>query len=852
MENQGHQREDNFESIALQESDLLETPSQKRGFIEVLLDPKTLHGLMLSGGGLLVLGLVVWLWSVGVFENRLVVASFLGAGNVALLATGILGVLKTRYQTASKAITLLACLLMPLNLWFYDAQGLITLDQGGHLWVPALACCAIYVAVARILKEPRFAYTIVGGITLTGMLFLADQQIGHFWEIMAPATFLVVLGGICIHFERVFPLGDGPFSRNAFGREFFRAGHIVMGAGLVVLLVGRLSGWLYEPFLADLNWFAMPEVATQAKLKLFALALTVGGTYAYVYSHFAVSERKQYLTAALLTSIWSVVVLLDLLAVPFTMEYVTLFLALTALVANITTWITSPAEATTETNAGLPAWIAPFVNLATSLGVALNVATVCFAAVLYGRDRIDFFYQLMPYEFGWVYLAAVLVGSVACLLGLRSAHRNGASIENSWHLQGLALLGMFTIAASLSCLGVPLTIASLSLELLLPLIVALLSLFARTKAIQRSGARMAEIATSLMLIVGLGAVLGLVSLDAVNYANLWLTVFFAVSAVSFGLASVHATRVTSAVLAAGCVCMSTWFLLIYFGVTQYGFFLASSLVGTVFLAAAEISTRLRDKTSTFAQVSLWTGRVCISCGGVAVILMSAARLLTSETHGAMLGVLAAQIAAAVVAAILSKKSTWRHYFLVLAAAEVAIVLLVVNALSVLSFLQRGELLLTSVGLFVLSAGYLGWYKESDQRKELTSVNLALGSLLSAVPITLGLLVQRFSDHNASWGWVLMHEAGVLVIALVLIGAGVLCRIRWSTLVGAATMCIYVISLIGLFQLLERLQTTAVYMMAGGSLFFGTAVLLSIYRDRLLALPQRAQEGRGVFRIFKWR
>ena len=848
MENQGHQREDNFESIALQESDLLGTPSQKRGFIEVLVDPKTLQGLMFSGGGLLVLGLVVWLWSVGVFENRLVVASFLGAGNVVLLASGVFGVLKTRYQTAGKAITLLACLLMPLNLWFYDAQGLITLDQGGHLWVPALICCAIYVTVARILKEPRFAYTIVGGITLTGMLFLADQQIGHFWEIMAPSTFLVALGGICIHFERIFPQGDGPFSRNQFGREFFRAGHVVMGIGLFILLAGRLSGWLYEPFLADLNWFSMPEVATQAKLKLFALALTLGGTYSYAYSHFAVRERKQYLIAALLTSVWSVVILLDLLAVPFTMEFVTLFLALAALVANITNQVTSQPES----KSSLPDWSVPFVNLASSLAIGLNVATVCFAAVLYGRDRIDFFYQIMPYELTWVYLTAVLAGSFACFLGVKTAQQMGATIENSWHLQGLALLGMFTIAGCLAYFGVSLTIASLSLELSLPLAIALLSLFARTEAIQRGGARIAEVATSLILIVGLGAVFGLVSLDVVSHANLWLTVFFAASAVSFGLASVHATRITSAVLAAGCTCVSTWFLLIYFGVTQYGFFLATSLVGTVFLVASEISTRFREKTSTFAQVSNWTGRVCISCGGVAVILMSVARLLTSETQGAMLGVLVAQIAAAVVAAILSKKSTWRHHFLVLAAAEVAIVMLVVNALSSFSIWQRGELFFTLVGMSFLSAGYLGWYRETDQKKELTSVNLAIGSWLSAVPLTLGLLIQRFSDHHAGWGWVLMHEAGVLVIALVLIGAGVLCRIRWSTLVGAATLCIYVISLIGLFQLPERLQSTAVYMMAGGSLFFGTAVLLSIYRDRLLALPQRAQEGQGVFRIFKWR
>ena len=155
----------------------------RQSWIEVLVDPKTLNGLMLCGGGLLVLGLVIWLWSIGVFANKLVVASCLGVGNAALLAVGVLGTRYSPYQTAGKAITMLACLVMPLNLWFYDAQGLITLDQGGHLWVPALVCCAIYVLVARVLADPMFVNAIVGGVVMTGLLFLADSQVGKFWEI---------------------------------------------------------------------------------------------------------------------------------------------------------------------------------------------------------------------------------------------------------------------------------------------------------------------------------------------------------------------------------------------------------------------------------------------------------------------------------------------------------------------------------------------------------------------------------------------------------------------------------------------------------------------------------------------
>jgi hypothetical protein len=117
---------------------------------------------------------------------------------------------------------------------------------------------------------------------------------------------------------------------------------------------------------------------------------------------------------------------------------------------------------------------------------------------------------------------------------------------------------------------------------------------------------------------------------------------------------------------------------------------------------------------------------------------------------------------------------------------------------------------------------------------------------------IGLVLQRFGGNAGEWGWVVVHEAGTLVVGLVLLAVGVLCRFRWSTVAGAGTLVAYVVSLVGLLRLPDQLQTTAVYMMVGGGLFFLTALLLSIYRDRLLALPQRAREGKGVFQVLRWR
>jgi hypothetical protein len=83
-----------------------------RGVVELLLDPRSLNLMMMCGGALLTLGLVAWLWAVGVFENKVVVACLLGGANLAALAAGAALTLRTRHQTAGKAITMLASLVL--------------------------------------------------------------------------------------------------------------------------------------------------------------------------------------------------------------------------------------------------------------------------------------------------------------------------------------------------------------------------------------------------------------------------------------------------------------------------------------------------------------------------------------------------------------------------------------------------------------------------------------------------------------------------------------------------------------------------------------------------------------------
>lgn len=579
-------------------------------FVQKLLDPQSLQILMGAGGGLVALGVVLWLAVIGVFDNPVYAAVGLAAANFALLAGGVQLALNTRHKLAGRATAMLACLLLPLNLWFYDAQGLITLDQGGNLWAPALVCCIVYALVAQRLKDSLFVYAFTGGVAMTGLLFLADGEVGRFWEVLAPSTLLVALGIGAVHLERIFPIVAAKpelsaFTRNDFGRAFFRAGQLLLAAGLVLLLGGRLTGRLYDVWFAELGWFAQAEVATVLQMKLAAMGLVFAGAYAYGYSRFITGQKIYTLLGALLV-LWSGLIGCDILGIVLT------------------------------------------PNLLMAL------------------------------------------------------------------LGGLSVLGMIAVASESLLTARP--------------------------------------------------------------------------------------------------------------------------------EQAEIAGRI--------------GRLLLPLAGAAGSLLATTRLIAGETTWTLLAMLVVQVVAATGAAWLSSAGKGRGLFVATVCVQLFVAVFTLNALSSLTIWQRGELFATAIGAGLLSFGHLGWRREVEAadkktpRASLVDEQLWLGSLLATIPLTLGLIGVRL--YGGSLGWTALHEIGVLSVGLLLLSSGVLCRLRATTLTGGAALGMYLLSLFALIDVPDQLQTVAVYLMAGGGALFAIAVLLSVYRDRLLALPGRIREGEGVFAVLKWR
>ena len=117
---------------------------------------------------------------------------------------------------------------------------------------------------------------------------------------------------------------------------------------------------------------------------------------------------------------------------------------------------------------------------------------------------------------------------------------------------------------------------------------------------------------------------------------------------------------------------------------------------------------------------------------------------------------------------------------------------------------------------------------------------------------ISLLLHRMVGFNVSEAWLLVHNLGVLAVGMAMLMAGLACRIRSTTLVGAGTIVAYVLSLVTLLHIPAAMQNIAVYMMIGGGVFFGVAIVLSMYRSHLLAMPEKIRKGQGIFQVLKWR
>ena len=111
----------------------------------------------------------------------------------------------------------------------------------------------------------------------------------------------------------------------------------------------------------------------------------------------------------------------------------------------------------------------------------------------------------------------------------------------------------------------------------------------------------------------------------------------------------------------------------------------------------------------------------------------------------------------------------------------------------------------SVGVFLLVVGHVGWYREQDRHSDVVSLALVAGCLLLAIPLLCAVLYCR-TNHTFDTFHIL-NEMGMLAAALVLLATGMMCRLRSTTVTGAVLAVVYLLTLVLLLQVPDRLRST---------------------------------------------
>jgi hypothetical protein len=832
----------------------------RRPLMEMLLDPQTIQWLFASGGGLLVIGLVIVMASLDLF-TPVVVAACLGIGNALILGGGWFLTLRTRYQLAGRALTLLACLVMPLNLWYYDSKALLTLQD--QLWVAALVCSAVYAASAWVLKDRVFVYVLVGGITMTGMLVLGTGYVDKLYEVLAPSALLVILGLICLHAERAFALGDGPFSRQRFGMAFFWCAHALLGAGLLLLIGAQVVGWLYGPMLQ--RFIADVPVVVQAEYLPWTLALALLGTYAYIYSDIVVRRIGVYIHLAAVTLLWVAVQVLMQLTFADKAAVVIAALALAGLAVN---FVQVQFRAKGE-----------FLRTVVPLGAMLSLLPVLFGVLLHFRAHI--LHERWPFAVSWATVGAMAVTALSCRAGAYLYRRQSPALT-AFYFFATAAATLVVAAELTEMIGLESWWSQAPVVMLIPIAYLIAARLYQGHTPERPLIGCAQASTAVMLLCSLYVFVAslipqLAELTGIpefqNRHHLLLAVFCLQAAVFYGLSAALLKAGWNIYLTTLMLCGVIWQLLLFFGTAHEFYPLAFTLLGLVLLVAYRFGVLEKWEWAGLSRASFQSANALTMLGFVAGALLALSRWALGDTQLAAIDAAgewnnpvrhAMQLMfflalAGLLAGWLVQQQAWRRAYVVLAIISGALTALLFHKLYQEHPWVTLEVISILVGVVLLAVGHVGWYRETEERSgEGVSFALFLGTLAVLVPLAIATVNYRFyteGQHLRLRGLVPgIDELGLVFACIVLLGTGIVGRLKVTTLFGSTTLTAYVLMVLihEIHRAVPGQWVIGVYIAAGGAVLFGTATVASIYRDRLLTLPDRFKRREGLFRVFGWR
>jgi hypothetical protein len=828
--------------------------------LQALLTPRAIHGMLILGGGLSVLGLVVWLCSLGVFENKIVLAAALGLGTLSILGTGWLVALRSRYRLAGQALTFLACVVVPLNLWFYHSQHLLTLDHG--LWVGGVVCCLLYAATVYVLRDPLFMYAIEAGVTLTVVLFLG--QLGLATNTSYLCLVLMALGLVSVHAERAFSPNDKVFDRRRFGMPLFWSGHIQTGAALVLLLVVQLADWLLQPahaLLGDprvdhsLSLISQWSGGLLPQSFLLVSGLWLAGAYVYLYSDLVVRRVGVYTYLAAFSLLMSEVAFVGR---NLPSDALIAVLALTALAINLLkTMFGRAGDAVQRT--------------VPRLALALSALPVCMGIVLNFRASSQtllsqtFAPWLTIHPTTWLFVGAMLIVVISNQVSAFLCRRTDARISAVYYFFSATALIVAAIG-SLRLLGWETWMRQAPALMVIPTAYLVAGRLSRGRSPQRALTSIAQVAAVVILFLGFAAspetIDRFIQPMQGNADSLWLGILLAEAAAFYALTAAFHKHSGSAILATAAACGAMWQAMAYWGVPAAAHTMLYAGLGVCFLAVSRIlgvRERLADR-AIGPKESILSGRgLLLFQSGNAIVFISllAATMqgvmgLPSLNDGAATGLhvwsLIFTTAAGAAAALLMPTANWRRAYATMSIALGGITLLTLGQLSHLSNWQKLEIFSTVVGTLLIVASYVGRFLETERhRDDRVTFGLWLGSMLATVPLAIAVVYHRSVNGAIS----LPDEMALVTISVLMLLTGFVWQVKSTTLHGGGGLGLYLVVLIVSLGWQPQLAI-GVYLAIGGGLLFASGIALSVYRDKLLAIPAKIANKEGVFRIIGWR
>ncbi len=851
----------------------IKTMSMQRMF-EALLEPRSIQWMLILGGGLAVLGLIIVLNNIGFFENKSRLAAALGLGTLGILGAGWFVVLKTRYRIAGQALTFLGCVVAPLNLWFYQAHDLLTVHNG--LWMGGVVCCLLYVATVYVLRDPLFMYAVEVGITLTAALLLPELALQE-QTISYACLVLMALGLISIHGERAFPPDSPTFDRRRYGMPLFWSGHVQLAASLVVLVAFQILGWLYDltPLKDSLGapWAQRLLEQYIVQYSFLAGAMWVAGTYAYLYSDIVVRRVGVYTFLAAFCFLLAEVTFIDLSR--FDAEWLIAVLALTALAATLVqAFLAAPNE---KVNRAVPPLAMALGCLPIFLGIALHFRA---SSELAGH------WSWGQRPTGWLFVA-VMVLVAGCNRVSAYLCRHTAPKWSAVYFFGSAAAALVAVAGLLRVppFGLETWIQQAPWLMLLPIAYLVAARLWRGHSPERPLGWVAQAATAVILIGVLVASLHHETLRAFvhpsakvqiaahvaqpgqqvlfNPTLIWGLVF-AEAAVFYALAAIFRRRSVNLYFATAAACGALWQLLGFWNVPPVYHTMLFAVLGVALLAVCRVmgieQIAVYRPTGGQALATRGKGLAALQAGNAVVSITLLAAFLQGISEIAsptdpdqwwprVTALLLTTLASA--AAIgLAPRGAWRRWYSTATIAIAALAFLMISLKSPLTGAQKLEVFCAVTGVLLIAASYVGHFREEENREnEMVTWGLFLGSVLATAPLLIAVVHSHFFTTMAISRIELIFELAVITITIAMLVTGFSWQIRSTTFFGGSAFGLYLLILLAD---LGRHQAVGVFMAIAGGVVFLLGIVLSVYRERLLALPEQIAKREGIFKVLEWR